>query len=128
MAKESLFCPDRPHWVPRGEPAEGSYPAQEAPRDDSREREYIGDLARYYDQVISHLRPADEVLIFGPAEAKVELKKRMEKEKGHSRILMLETKDKMTEPQIVAHVREHFQPLVPRMRAKRHGVSILNQV
>ena len=111
-----------------GEPAEGSFPAQAVPRDDSREREYQGDLARYYDEVLSHLRAADEILIFGPGEAKAELKQRMGKEKGNSRILAVETVDKMTEPQIVAHVREHFQPLVPRMGAKRHGVPILNQV
>jgi len=111
-----------------GEPAEGSFPAQAVPRDDSREREYQGDLARYYDEVLSHLRAADEILIFGPGEAKAELRKRMGKEKGNSRILAVETVDKMTEPQIVAHVREHFQPLVPRMGAKRHGVPILNQV
>jgi len=111
-----------------GEPAEGSFPAQAVPRDDSREREYQGDLARYYDEVLSHLRAADEILIFGPGEAKAELRKRMGKEKGNSRILAVETVDKMTEPQIVAHVREHFQPLVPRMGAKRHGAPILNQV
>ena len=111
-----------------GEPAGGSFPAEEVPRDDSREREYQGDLARYYDEVLSHLRTADEILIFGPGEAKAELKKRMEKEKGNSRILAVETVDKMTEPQIVAHVREHFQPLVPRLGAKRHGASIFKQV
>ena len=44
-----------------------------------------------------------------------------------SRILTLETGDKMTEPQIAAHVREHFQPLVPRVGTRRQGVPILNQ-
>jgi hypothetical protein len=96
-----------------GEPAEGSFPAQEVPRDDSREREYQGDLARYYDEIISHLRAADEILIFGPGEAKGELKKRFEKHKSGPHILTLETDDKMTEPQIVAHVRQHFQHLAP---------------
>jgi hypothetical protein len=110
-----------------GEPTGGPFPAQEVPPDDSREREYQGDLARYYDEVISHLRPADEVLVFGPGEAKVELKKRMGKEKCGSRILTLETGDKMTEPQIAAHVREHFQAPVPRMGAGRQGATILNQ-
>lgn len=110
-----------------GELAEGSFPALEVPPDDAREREYQGDLARYYDEVISHLRSVDEILIFGPGEAKIELKKRMGKAKCSPRILTLETEDKMTEPQIVAHVREHFQPLVPRVGAKRHGAPILNQ-
>jgi hypothetical protein len=109
-----------------GDVAEGPYSPLEVPRDDSREREYQGDLARYYDKVISYLSPADEVLIFGPGEAKLELKKRMEKDKGNTRILALETDDKMTEPQIVARVRQHFYPLAPRMGAKRQGSPVLN--
>jgi hypothetical protein len=111
-----------------GEPASGSFSPQEVPRDDSREREYQGGLARYYDEIIAHLRTADEILIFGPGEAKGELKKRMEKEKCHARRLTLETEDKMTEPQIVAHVQEHFEPAAPRVDAKRHRSSTLNQV
>jgi hypothetical protein len=102
-----------------GEPAKGSFAPQEVPRDDSREREYQGELARYYDEVIAHLRAADEILIFGPGEAKGELQKRMEKTKGDARILTLETNDKMTEPQIVARVRQHFQPAAPRAGTKR---------
>ena len=100
-----------------GEPANGPFCAQEVPPDDSREREYQGDLARYYDKVISHLRTADEILIFGPGEAKHELKKRLEKNKSTPRILTLETDDKMTEPQIVAHVRQHFRPEAHRKGA-----------
>ena len=111
-----------------GEPQKGSFAAQEVPRDDSREREYQGALARYYDAIISHLRTADEILIFGPGEAKSELKKRLEKAKGTPHILTLETEDKMTEPQIVARVRQHFQPLAPRVGAKPHDSRILNHI
>jgi len=109
-----------------GEPEKGSFAAQEVSRDDSRERQYQGELARYYDTVISNLRTADEILIFGPGEAKAELKKRLEKAKSTPRILTLETDDKMTEPQIVAHVRQHFQPLAPRVGAKHYDSRILN--
>jgi len=48
-------------------------------------------------------------LIFGPGEAKGELKKRFEKECPGAHIVTMETTDKMTEPQIVAHVRHHFE-------------------
>ena len=48
-------------------------------------------------------------MIFGPGEAKGELKKRFEKEKPGAHIVMVETTDKMTEGQIVAHVRHHFE-------------------
>lgn len=109
-----------------GEPAEGSFPAREVPADDSREREYQGELARYYDEVIGQLRAADEILIFGPGEAKGELKKRMEKNAFHARVLMLETNDKMTESQIVARVRQHFHSLVPRIKVGRQDTHTLH--
>ena len=91
-----------------GEPGRGPFEPQLVPADDSRQREYTGHLARYYDEIISFLRDAGTVLIFGPGEAKGELKKRFEKAKAGTRIVTAETDDKMTEPQIVAHVRHHF--------------------
>jgi hypothetical protein len=91
-----------------GEPSTGRFEYQAVPSDDSRQREYTGHLARYYDEIISFLRDAGTVLIFGPGEAKGELKKRFEKAKAGTRIVTAETDDKMTEPQIVAHVRHHF--------------------
>ena len=91
-----------------GEPAHGSAKAQKAQADDSHERESKGHLARYYDAIISHLRGAESILIFGPGEAKGELKKRFEKYPSDTRIIALETTDEMTEPQIVALVRHHF--------------------
>ena len=65
-----------------GEPSTGRFEYQAVPADDSRQREYTGHLARYYDEIISCLRDAGTVLIFGPGEAKGELKKRFEKEKA----------------------------------------------
>jgi hypothetical protein len=92
-----------------GEPDHGSFESQEVPADDSRQRVYTGQLARYYDAIISHLRDSESILIFGPGEAKGELKERFEKHPSFPRIIVLETTDKMTEPQIVAMVRHHFQ-------------------
>ncbi len=86
----------------------GSFEAQAALADDSREREYTGHLAHYYDEIVSHLRDAGSILIFGPGEAKGELKKRFEKHQHDTHAIAMETADKMTEPQIVAHVRHHF--------------------
>jgi len=91
-----------------GEPSKGSFEAQEVPADDSREREYTGHLAHFYDEVISYLRTAGSILIFGPGEAKGELKKRVEKDKSDARIVAVETADKMTDLQIVAKVRDYF--------------------
>ena len=93
-----------------GEPSEGSFEAEQAPADDSRERAYSGHLARYYDEITSYLHDAGSILIFGPGEAKGELKKRFENDKSSPRTVAMETTDKMTEPQIVAKVRHHFDP------------------
>ena len=100
-----------------GEPSRGSFEAQQAPADDSRERAYSGHLTHYYDEIVSHLRDAGSILIFGPGEAKGELKKRFEHDKVGARAVTVETADKMTEPQIVAKVRQHFHPNAARQDA-----------
>jgi L-alanine-DL-glutamate epimerase-like enolase superfamily enzyme len=76
--------------------------------EDVRDRQYENHLNSYYDAVIAVIREGDSVQIFGPGEAKGELKKRLENEgfKGH--ILDIETTDKMTDRQIAAKVRERF--------------------
>ncbi len=91
-----------------GEPGHGPFEAQEVPADDSRQREYTGQLAHYYDAIIAQLRDCAAILIFGPGETKGELKKRLEKHAGAPPLIVLETTDKMTEAQIVAMVRHHF--------------------
>ena len=78
------------------------------PADDVRERELTGHLNSYYDAVISCIRAAESILILGPGEAKRELKKRLEKDNLSRRIVGIETSDKMTDPQLVALVRDHF--------------------
>lgn len=85
------------------------YPAQLVPADDAQQRDYTGQLDTYYDQVNSHLRDAEVILIFGPGEAKGELVKRIEGSNLRGRIAGVETADKMTVPQIAAKVRKYFQ-------------------
>jgi hypothetical protein len=97
-----------------GDPSTGRFEYQEVPADDSRQRAYTGHLARYYDEIIANLRDAGAILIFGPGEAKGELKKRFEKECSGAHIVITETTDKMTEPQIVAHVRHYFELNAPK--------------
>jgi len=76
--------------------------------DDQRDRRYLAHLNGYYDEVISCIRDAKSVLIFGPGEAKHELKNRLERDGLATRIVAIEAADKMTVPQIQAKVREHF--------------------
>ncbi len=78
-------------------------------RRDRQDRRFDDHLTKYYDEVIASLRDADSILIFGPGEAKDELQKRLEGQALGERIVGIETIDKMTEGQIVAKVRQHFQ-------------------
>jgi hypothetical protein len=89
-------------------PSAGPFESQMVPADDSREREYAGHLANYYDEVISCIRPAEALLLFGPGEAKSELRKRIERNKLDLRVTCFETSDKMTERQIAQKVKRHY--------------------
>ena len=77
--------------------------------EDVRDRQFGNRLDSYYDAVIAVIRDGESVQIFGPGEAKGELRKRLESAgfKGH--ILAIETTDKMTDRQIAAKVREHLR-------------------
>src|SRR5207245_9913357 len=63
------------------------YESQKVHADDSREREFTGHLHGYYDAVIAAIRDAGSILIFGPGEAKGELKKRLERDRLGGRIV-----------------------------------------
>ena len=76
--------------------------------DDIRQRELTEHLNIYYDEVVSCIREAESILIFGPGEAKGELKKRLEKDNLGGHIVGIEPADQMTDPQIVAKVRDQF--------------------
>lgn len=86
----------------------GKTDPQHVPADDSLQRILTTHLNVYYDAVIASVRDADAILILGPGEAKLELKKRLEKNKLGKRIVAVETVDKMTDHQVAAKVRKHF--------------------
>ena len=90
-------------------PLKGSFEAQRVPADDRRQRALTRYLNIYYDAVISCIREADSILIFGPGEAKNELEKRLEKSNLGGRIAAIETVDKMTDKEIAAKVRQRFR-------------------
>ena len=89
-------------------PLKGPYEALQVPADDSRQRAFTGHLNIYYDEVIASIRDAESILIFGPGEAKDELKERLEGNNLGGRVVGIETVDKMTDPQIAQKVRQHF--------------------
>lgn len=85
------------------------YSAQYQKGDDQLDNQFNESLNKYYEKVLIHLRGAEAVLIFGPGEAKAELQKRLEHQKVHPQIDGVEAADRMTDPQIIAKVRKHFQ-------------------
>ena len=89
-------------------PLKGPYESLQVPESDSRQKTFTGHLNIYYDAVIACIRYAEFILIFGPGEAKGELKKRLERSNLGGRIEGIETADKMTDRQIAAKVRQHF--------------------
>lgn len=91
-----------------GSPLKGPHEILQVPADDSRERAFTGHLNIYYDAVIACVRGAESILIFGPGEAKVELKKRLESEGLGDSVVGIETVDKMTDRQVAAKVRQRF--------------------
>ena len=74
--------------------------------EDRRKRQ----LRKYYGEIKRRLKDADGIFLFGPGEAKLELKKEVEKTKELiGRIKRVETTDKLTDRQIIARVKEFFE-------------------
>ena len=87
----------------------GGTASDDGSTEDVRDRQFGNHLNSFYDQVIAVIRQADSIQIFGPGEAKGELAKRLEREGLKACILSIDTVDKMTNRQVAAKVREHFQ-------------------
>lgn len=97
-------------------PMKGAYEARQVPADDARQRDLTGKLNIYYDTVVAALRNYDRLLLFGPGEAKGELRARLSKAKLDGRVESVETEDKMSDVQIAAKVRAHFKRDLPGAR------------
>lgn len=82
--------------------------SKEVTGEDQRDRRFENILNRFYDRVIAVIQDAESIQIFGPGEAKIELKKRLEHGGLKTHILAMEAADKMTDRQISAKVRERF--------------------
>jgi len=87
----------------------GHAASQQGTADDQRDRQFAAHLEKYYDEVIAQVHDAEAILILGPGEAKGELEKRLASKGLGARIVGVETVDKMTDHQIAAKVRQHFQ-------------------
>lgn len=90
-------------------PLKGSYDDLQVPPDDRRQRAYLEHLSRYYQEVMSSLRRAGSILILGPGMAKGELKVLLDQNHLGERVVGCETVGKLTDRQIMARVRKHFE-------------------
>lgn len=85
------------------------YGPQDIAVDGKQESRIRSQLAKYYKNIIDRIADADQVMVFGPGEAKIELKKAAERSgRLDGKIRKIETADKMTVKQIAARVRKFF--------------------
>ena len=89
-------------------PMKGDYESRQVPADDRRQKNFTGQINIYYDAVISSIGDAKSVLIFGPGQAKDELRERLQDRNLNGLAIEMETVDKMTEPQIAAKIHQYF--------------------
>jgi hypothetical protein len=92
---------------------QAEYPKPDGPEPGRGENRHEGRhnqlLDRYYDEVISRLAEPESLLILGPGEAKLQLKDRLNRVKALASLIVgIQATDQLTEPQIVAKVKEHY--------------------
>jgi peptide subunit release factor 1 (eRF1) len=66
-------------------------------------------LKHYYEEVLQHLGPVDEILILGPGQAKHELHQDIEHHKGlRGKVLAARSASRLTEQEVIAEAEEFF--------------------
>ena len=86
-----------------------TYKSRGSAAGNSREREFRGQPADYYDEILACISAATAIFIFGPGEAKNELRNRIKRNAAEKRIVCIETAGEMTDEQIVQKVRKQFR-------------------
>ena len=78
--------------------------------------------AGYYDEVIRQLGQPDALLIFGPGDAKLQFQEHLTQAKSLLACdVGVETTESLTDPQIVAKVRQHYGIVPPGSGAPGTG-------
>lgn len=83
-------------------------PGDGSSKKDARDPRFLNHLSEYYDKVIAHIGDAKSIQIFGPGEAKYELKKRLESEGKLENIVSVDEAGSLTDHRIAIRVRERF--------------------
>lgn len=85
-----------------------------------------GPRTLYYTKVIRAVWDAEAILVFGPGEAKNELRQHLVRAMLGGKVVGVEAVEAMTDLQIAAKVREHFQPAKPARAAAGGHPSFTN--
>lgn len=88
----------------------GSHKSDNETKFDNRKKEQMD---YYLEVVMNHIKKADYLYVFGPAETKLKLEQKIREEKslGKIKLKAIETADKMTLNEIVAQVKDFYNPL-----------------
>ena len=94
----------------QGKFSEGHHHINHEKKMEERKKHQIDD---FIDEVMTYIKQDDELLVLGPGELKISLKKRIEKDgELFSKLMSVESADKMTDNQLVAKVRSFFRGCV----------------
>lgn len=75
----------------------------------NEERRFDQHMEDYLEKVLNEIKEVDELFIFGPAQTRIKLGKKIQQEKTMERIVVVnEAAEDMSDRQIIAHVRQHF--------------------
>ena len=99
---------EKPFSSAAGSGSDGEHP-KNYQSENKQEHKFMSQLNGFYDEVLKALDGADPLLILGPGEAKGEFQKRLQHQHFPARAIEIATADKMSDRQIAARVREHFE-------------------
>lgn len=93
-----------------GSPGSSPYGNQDANGEKELQERQRNQLKKYVDKVSDKISDASKVVIFGPAEAKLELKKSVESKSAlKSKLVGVETADSMSETSLIEWVQKYYR-------------------
>ena len=107
--KTILSHADRQPGRADGKRSTAPYEANQVLPDDVKDRKFAQHLHQYYQEIEACVQHAKSLFIFGPGEAKGELRKHLETSLPKDCVIHVETSDKLTDNMIAAKVRAYFQ-------------------
>ncbi|MBP7635036.1 hypothetical protein KBA41_12775 [Candidatus Ozemobacteraceae bacterium] len=84
------------------------YGGQDMQADDTLQRHSATYLKKFYADIASYVKNADSIMLMGPGEAKVELRKNLESRMMGDNIVEVIPADKLTEREVTLKVRAYY--------------------